>query len=489
MKRTLWIANFALALAVAQLLTAQDAGLVLRTSVSYGTQKATVSMTDEQKKQVDDLQSEARQANQAGKYGEAMRALHHGMALMAKLPWSPAMEYTTSLQARLDHAIVEPGAPIGITLTPLYPTARAAESKVSAAVWLTPVKKDGVPKEVSAIRITPSAAPVTARVPLADTPAGDYIVEVRLAAEGETPTPVARGAFVKTLPVHVDTLADSLKQLRARLAKAPQKDGLTTAQYAITLYERADAGEVNPGRVNFREEFAASNAILDALEAGKDPFVGKHGDSRRAYRSAVDNTLQPYRLFVPEKYDGAKATPLVVALHGMGGDENSMFDQYSNGLLKREAERAGFLVVCPKGRGSAAMYRGDAEKDVMDVLAEVQKAYKVDPAHVYLMGHSMGAYGTWSTAMDYPDIFAALAPISGGGNPADMVKIKDIPQFVVHGDDDRTVNVSQSRTMVEAGKKAGADITYMEVPGGSHTSVASPAFPKIIDFFLAHAKK
>ena len=90
--------------------------------------------------------------------------------------------------------------------------------------------------------------------------------------------------------------------------------------------------------------------------------------------------------------------------------------------------------------------------------------------------------------MDYPDIFAALAPISGGGNAAGMVKIKGIPQFVVHGDDDRTVNVSQSRTMVEAGKKAGAEITYVEVPGGSHTGVAAPAFPKIIDFFLQHAK-
>jgi predicted esterase len=488
MKRTLWIAKLALALAVAQLLAAQDAGLVLRTSVSYGTQKATVPMSDEQKKQVDDLQREAQQASQSGKFGDAMRALYHGMAVMAKVPWSPAVEYTYSLQGKLDHAIVEPGAPLGLTLTPLYPTPRAAQSKVSAAVWLLPVLKDGVPKEVLAIKIAPSAAPVVAGVPL-DVPAGDYIVEVRLAAEGETPTPAARGAFVKTLPVHIDTLAASLHQLGARLMKAPKKDALTTAEYAITLYQRADSGEINPGRVDYRAEFAAANSILDALDAGKDPFAGKHGDSRRAYLSSVDNTRQPYRLFVPEKYDGTKATPLVVALHGMGGDENSMFDSYSNGLLKREAERAGFLVVCPKGRDTASMYRGDAEKDVMDVLAEVRKAYKVDPARIYLMGHSMGGYGTWSTAMDHPEIFAALAPIAGGGNPAGMEKIKHIPQYVVHGDDDRTVNVSQSRTMVEAGKKAGADITYVEVPGGSHVGVAVPSFPKIIDFFQAHAKK
>ena len=240
--------------------------------------------------------------------------------------------------------------------------------------------------------------------------------------------------------------------------------------------------------MNFHDEFAAANAILGALEAGKDPFAGKPGDSRRAYRSAVDNTLQPYRLFIPNTYDGSKPAPLVVALHGMGRDENSMFDSYANGLLKREAERVGFIVACPKGRDSASMYRGAAEQDVLDVMADVQRAYRVDVSRVYLMGHSMGAYGTWSTAMNHPELFAALGPISGGGSAAGMVKLRNIPQYVVHGDDDRTVPVTQSRTMVEAGKKAGAEIVYVEVPGGSHTSVVAPSFAGMLDFLLAKQK-
>ena len=240
--------------------------------------------------------------------------------------------------------------------------------------------------------------------------------------------------------------------------------------------------------MNFREEFAAANAILSALDAGKDPFAGKRGDSRRAYRSAVDQTLQPYRLFIPESYDASKATPLLVALHGMGGDENSLFDSYDNGLLKREAERVGFIVACPKGRDSASMYRGTAEQDVLDVMADVERNYKVDAARIYLMGHSMGAYGTWSIAMNHPDLFAALGPISGGGSAAGMVKIRNIPEYVVHGDDDRTVAVTQSRNMVEAGKKAGANIVYVEVPGGSHVGVAAPAFAGMLDFFARQQK-
>jgi predicted peptidase len=104
------------------------------------------------------------------------------------------------------------------------------------------------------------------------------------------------------------------------------------------------------------------------------------------------------------------------------------------------------------------------------------------------MGHSMGGYGTWSIAMAHPDVFAALGPISGGGNPAGMATISRIPEYVVHGDDDRTVPVAQSRTMVEAGKKAGARIVYVEVPGGSHTSVAAPHMGPMLDFFKEQAK-
>jgi predicted peptidase len=135
------------------------------------------------------------------------------------------------------------------------------------------------------------------------------------------------------------------------------------------------------------------------------------------------------------------------------------------------------------------MYRGSAEQDVMDVLAEVRRDYKIDPNRIYLMGHSMGGYGTWSVAMAHPDVFAAIGPISGGGNPAGMASIAGIPEYVVHGDDDRTVAVTQSRTMVEAGKKAGANIVYVEVPGGSHSSVVAPQFSPMLEFFAKQKKR
>jgi dipeptidyl aminopeptidase/acylaminoacyl peptidase len=58
----------------------------------------------------------------------------------------------------------------------------------------------------------------------------------------------------------------------------------------------------------------------------------------------------------------------------------------------------------------------------------------------------------------------------------------------VHGDNDPTVNVSGSRTMVARMKELGVDVKYIEVPGGTHSDVAAPSFAAILDFFDAHAK-
>jgi len=125
---------------------------------------------------------------------------------------------------------------------------------------------------------------------------------------------------------------------------------------------------------------------------------------------------------------------------------------------------------------------------VMDVVADVRSSYNVDANRIYIMGHSMGGFGSWSIAMNNPEVFAALAPVAGGGNASAMEKIKHIPQIVFHGDSDKTVNVQQSRGMVEAAKKLGVKVTYIEIPGGGHNEVFVPAVPQMFEFFNQHRK-
>ena len=124
----------------------------------------------------------------------------------------------------------------------------------------------------------------------------------------------------------------------------------------------------------------------------------------------------------------------------------------------------------------------------MQTLARVRGLYNVDVNRIYLMGHSMGAIGTWKIAAKYPDVWAALGAFSGRGVPSTAERMKHIPQFVVHGDADPTVDVAGSRTMVNALKALGTDVSYIEVSGGDHGNVVEPNFGRMFDFFDAHRK-
>lgn len=464
--------------------------MVLSTSVRYNTMKASLPLTDEQRKEADRLGAEAMQLGLSGKPGEALRNLYRGMALMRGAEWTPQLELAASLQARLNHHLSPPGQTITVALRPLY-SLGTVEQLLQAEIVLRPAQGEGEELPLATSTISSAKLPASIDITLPADVAGNYFVEARLRdGEGRLDSK-ARDAFVKTVPLRIQSLADEASKLEKRLRGLDEKKhpAMATALFALALYERVDRGETHAHRADLARAFATANEILDALEQGKDPFANKTGDFHRAYRSAVDQSLQPYRLYVPERYQSSQPAPLVVALHGMGGDENSMFDLYANGVIKREAEKRNFFVVAPKGRGPASMYRGDAERDVLDVIAEVRRTYSIDPDRIYVMGHSMGGFGSWSIAMNHPKLFAALAPFAGGGNPARMAAIRHIPQFVVHGDQDRTVPVSQSRNMVEAARKAGATVEYIEVAGGNHIDIVVPYIPAMFDFFAKHKRK
>jgi predicted peptidase len=245
-------------------------------------------------------------------------------------------------------------------------------------------------------------------------------------------------------------------------------------------------------RADVKGAVVNASATLDRIEKGEDPLRASRGDIQWAYRSAIDDMVQPYRFYIPANYDAKKKWPMVVALHGMGGDENSFFAGYDNGAIRRVAEERGYVVVCPKGRGPYSMYLAAAERDVIDVINEMKRDFSIDDDRVYLMGHSMGGYGSWSIAVNNPDVFAAIGPIAGGGTPFSRPKLKaitHIPWVVVHGDNDPTVPVEESRKMVKAGKELGVEIKYIEVPGGNHGDVVVPAFKDIFDWFDAHKRR
>jgi predicted esterase len=483
--------------ALAVIIAAQDAGQVLRVSVGYRTLKNSVTMTPEKRAEVDRLGNMAAAANATGKYGEALKHYYHAMAVMRGMEWTPARAFSSSLTFKADKAMLEPGQSVGLKLGQIFPLDEKLAGRLAGTIAFIKLTGDGVLKELKTIDgLEPDLAsrPFVTEIIVPEIEPGTYRISLKLrVADGE---PV-----VKNVTVHVERgLGARAAAAKARalkiesMLKAKQQGELLalipSVLYRISLSDLADAGEINFDRIDFAGQLKEANWMLDVMDAGKDPFDELRGDFKKAYLSKVDSTLQPYRVYVPSTYDGSKAYPLVIALHGMGGDENSYFEVYNKGAFKTEAENHGYIVACPKGRKPTSMYVGDAERDVMDVIEEMKRAYRIDASRIYLTGHSMGGFGTWSVAMNHPEVFAALAPVAGGvTNPANMSKIAHIPQLVIHGDKDPTVSIDRSRVMVAMGKKLGVELKFLEIPGGDHSSVVAPTFKDVFDWFDSHKRK
>src|SRR4051794_35820046 len=166
-----------------------------------------------------------------------------------------------------------------------------------------------------------------------------------------------------------------------------------------------------------------------------------------------DGTEHKYVLFVPHDYKKGTPTPTILFLHGAGETLGGKKQPVEVGLgpaIKKREQTFPFLAVFPQSQKRTwRAGSGDADR-ALAILAEVEKAYKVDPKRVYLTGLSMGGFGTWSLAAANPDRWAAIAPICGGGDAKQAEKIKAIPCWCFHGDDDRAVPVGLSRQMVKA---------------------------------------
>jgi len=233
------------------------------------------------------------------------------------------------------------------------------------------------------------------------------------------------------------------------------------------------------------------------------------------FKEGAVTAALPYEVYVPTKYDKSKPTPLIVALHGLGSNPTGII-RY--GGLTELAEERGYIVVAPMGFNTGGWYgsqgpgkprvgagRGDqsgipdnlgevSEKDVMNVFEMVRKEFNIDRSRTYLFGHSMGGGGTWYLGMKYKDNWAALAMAAPAiySSPDQLEQIKDMPVFIVQGDNDNLVRVDVTRQWVDKMKSLNMKYQYVEVPGGTHTDIIvnnPPNMRKVFDFFDAQKKK
>ncbi|MBQ8610841.1 MAG: prolyl oligopeptidase family serine peptidase [Oscillospiraceae bacterium] len=105
----------------------------------------------------------------------------------------------------------------------------------------------------------------------------------------------------------------------------------------------------------------------------------------------------------------------------------------------------------------------------LEALAEeIVRLPYADTERIYLMGSSMGGYGTWQLAMSMPTLFAAIVPICGGGMYWNAGRLVNVPVWAFHGGKDPTVYVEESKKMVDAVNRAGGNAKLTVYPENGH---------------------
>ena len=219
----------------------------------------------------------------------------------------------------------------------------------------------------------------------------------------------------------------------------------------------------------------------------------------------ADGTKSPYVVCLPGfdpktgldlAGDKAKPLPVILFLHGSGeskgGGKMPVEQGFCNGHVQKQAKRFPAIVVVPQCETRRTGW-GAKSPDGLRAIAMLDatiKEYKCDEGRQYLTGLSMGGYGAWSIAAAYPERWAAVVPVCGGGDPADAPKIKDLPIWVFHGDADAAVKVERSRDMVAALKAAGGKPRYTEMAHVGHNSWdAAYSVDELYSWMFAQKKK
>jgi predicted esterase len=202
------------------------------------------------------------------------------------------------------------------------------------------------------------------------------------------------------------------------------------------------------------------------------------------FHSDVDDTEQPYAIYIPKNFNPKKKYPFVVMLHGAGSNHRLSMRRVfgkSNFQGENDVEASryfpdwapvDYIVAASYARGTAG-YQGIMEKDVMDMVADVKKRFQVDEDRTYLTGLSMGGGGTLWVGLSYPDMWAAIAPVCPAPPDGTKEKLGNALNFPVHyfqGDKDPAVNVDSTRKLVAKMKELGNSVEYLEYPDVKHDS-------------------
>jgi poly(3-hydroxybutyrate) depolymerase len=193
-------------------------------------------------------------------------------------------------------------------------------------------------------------------------------------------------------------------------------------------------------------------------------------------------------LYLPDNYKEAEELPLVMFLHGksLSGDSLEMVLRYGSihALMKGRAINA--IVVAPQAQQAWEPQRVMALYDWLD------NHYKVDTNRFYVLGMSMGGYGSLDVANQYPDRVAAAMAMCGGASDKELCNLSTLPLWIIHGTADELVPVRCSDRVVDSIRSCGdtTRLIYDRIEGVNHSRLARVFYLKqTYDWLFSHSLK
>lgn len=176
-----------------------------------------------------------------------------------------------------------------------------------------------------------------------------------------------------------------------------------------------------------------------------------------------------YLLYLPPAYatPPTQRWPLMVMLHGSGavGMPMNVMSLAGPGLRIEQGYDFPAVVVSPQNSN----YNW-SPTELAAFIDDVADLYRIDRDRIYITGMSMGGYGTWNLATAFPDRYAAIVPVCGGGSVSLAARLRDVPVWAFHGAVDRTVPVVRSQEMIDAIRAAGGSPQLTIYPQTGHDS-------------------
>lgn len=176
-----------------------------------------------------------------------------------------------------------------------------------------------------------------------------------------------------------------------------------------------------------------------------------------------------YVVNYPDSYSAAKKYPVIIFLHGAGTRFTSTDHLMKNPYFEiiRSHGNFPFISVAPLCMENSWF---DLFETLKRFAVYISNEDYADSSRIYLMGISMGGYGTWALAMSMPELFAAIVPVCGGGMYWNAATLANVPVWAFHGGKDITVFPEESQKMVDAVNKNGGNAKLTIYPENAHDS-------------------